>query len=107
MKANWGVSIIFGVMAFLCTFFFSLTNNTWQTSLFRAGIGFLLFFILGYLTKFILKQISQKKIPLHTNQNSEDEGIPKIDQEERESEAKMDETDFQAIPLQALHNGEK
>jgi putative Mn2+ efflux pump MntP len=106
MKANWGVSTIFGVMAFICTFFFSLLNNTWQTSLFRAGIGFMLFFILGYLTMFSLKQISQKKMASHTNEKSEDEGKAKIDQE-RETEAKMDETDFQAIPLQALHNGDK
>jgi hypothetical protein len=105
MNGKWGISTGFGVIALICTFLFSLMNNTWQTSLFRAGIGFILFFILGFITLVSLKQISQRKITLQTSGKVEDKNQLTIDQES-ETEAEMDEMDFQAIPLQALHNGE-
>lgn len=101
----WRKSTILGAIAFLFTFFFSLTNNTWQTSLFRAGTGFLLFFSLGMITLFALQELLIKKAQIPVQQNAEVEGTIDMRKENR-SEANMEETAFQAIPLQSLHNGE-
>jgi amino acid permease len=106
MKGKWRISIIFGLIAFICTFFFSLMNNTWQTSLFRAGIGLILFFIIGYITLIVIQQFSQKKFSLPIDTKVKGEGITERDQVSK-LETDVAETDFQAIPLQALHNGEK
>ena len=81
-------------------------NNTWQTSLFRAGIGFLLFFTVGYLLLFVLHQILQKKVSLSSNDKVAEEGKPEFEQEKQLVEGPMDESAFQAIPLQALHSGD-
>ena len=105
MKKKWGNSTILGVIAFLFTFFFSLMNNTWQTSLFRAGTGFLLFFSLGFISLFALQQILKKKVQTPNMEKAEADGTFTMNQENN-PEANMEEVAFQAIPLQALHNGE-
>jgi hypothetical protein len=107
MAGNWGFNAFLGLTAFFFTYFFSYTNNTWQTSSFRAGIGFLFFFVLGYIFRFVLQQIGSKKnTGLITNQNMGERSIPKAKQKNQVEEEPIDEPSFQAMPLQSLHNGE-
>jgi hypothetical protein len=107
MVANWGINAILGLTAFLFTYFFSLVNNTWQTSISRAGIGFLLFFILGYIFRFVLYQIALKKtLDLIQKKSREEESKQEEKRKSHVEEVTMDEPSFQAIPLRSLHNGE-
>lgn len=107
MVANWGINAILGLTAFLFTYFFSLVNNTWQTSISRAGIGFLLFFILGYIFRFVLYQIALKKtLDLIQKKSREEENKQEEKRKSHVEEVTMDEPSFQAIPLRSLHNGE-
>jgi hypothetical protein len=85
---NWKVNLSLGLTASVFTFIFSIENNTWLTSLMRAGLGFLLFFVLAYLLRFFICLISSKK--LKNNQKT----VVK-DQEEADS--------FQSISLDSLH----
>ncbi|MEH7505272.1 hypothetical protein V7152_25275 [Neobacillus drentensis] len=105
MAANWKLNTILGLTAFLLTFLFSFTKNTWQTSMFRASIGFLLFFVLGYMLSHVLDQMKIKK-----NSSSVHEPIA-VDESNAETESQKQvegvlEESFQQIPLQALHKGE-
>ncbi|MDR7235731.1 hypothetical protein [Neobacillus drentensis] len=107
MAGNWGVNAILGLTAFICTYLFSFTNNTWQTSLFRSGIGLLLFFLLGYIFRYVLQQIGSKKNTAFIEKQSMDKRTnPKEDQKNEADEEQIGESSFQSIPLQALHNGE-
>jgi uncharacterized membrane protein YraQ (UPF0718 family) len=105
MIANLKVNIILGFVAFLFTYLFSVANNTWQTSLFRAFLGFLIFFILGFALSFILKQKEAKK------HDSMSESPLNVTPEKVETEQKKlvdkelkSEPSFQSIPLNSLHN---
>ncbi|WP_251554681.1 hypothetical protein [Neobacillus muris] len=55
--------ILLGFTAFVISFFVSLLHNTWAMALFRSVIGFVLFFILGLVVRFILNQILPKMNP--------------------------------------------
>jgi uncharacterized membrane protein YraQ (UPF0718 family) len=116
MKSSIKLNVIIGMIAFLITGLFSFVNNTWQLSLFRAGIGFLLFFILGNLLSFLLyqklsknesKNSQNKIVKVKDNQSTllteNVEDIPLADP----VDDLVDEPPFQAIPLQSLHNGEE
>ncbi|PFP30761.1 hypothetical protein COJ96_02015 [Bacillus sp. AFS073361] len=108
MVANWIVNASLGLTAFLFTYYFSLQNNTWQTALFRAGIGFLLFFILGIILRFILHQIISKKNPeLSQKQNTVEESSPETERTNHVEEVPMAEPVFQSIPLDSLHTREE
>lgn len=96
MVANWGFNACLGLTALGLTFFFSWQNNTWQTSLFRALIGFILFFLLGYLFRMLLFLIGSKKdgrtgsvSELDTNVNI----VLEVDKD----------VAFQPVPLTSLH----
>lgn len=108
MIAYLKVNAIIGCIVFLITGLFSLVNNTWQLSLFRAGIGFLLFFILGNLLSILLHQILSKN---NTNssqiQNVNEESNLRTEVKQLVEDIPLDEPSFQAIPLQSLHNGEE
>lgn len=103
---KWRVNSILGFIAFLFSFGFSYINNTWQTSLFRAVIGFLLFFLLGALVTIVWNQmISQKNEPLRTNNRAEEE--QNLDDKPKKSaEEQGEEHSFQAMSLGALHKGD-
>lgn len=106
MVANWGVNAILGLTAFILTFFISLVNNTWQTSSFRAVVGFLLFFLFGYLLRFILHEIGLNKNSDQVQKpNTEEERNPELDWKEQVEVGPMGDQSFQAVPLQSLHNG--
>jgi hypothetical protein len=99
MAGNWRVNAMLGITAFLFTYFFSLVNNTWLTSLFRAGIGFLIFFIFGFFLRFVVNhQIVSKK-------NPGEEFSPKVEREKKIDEEAIDDPLFQALPLHSLHKG--
>jgi uncharacterized membrane protein YraQ (UPF0718 family) len=107
MLANWRVNGILGITALFFTYFFSLVYNTWQTSLFRAGIGFIFFFVLGYSLRFVLQQIgSNKNSDLTLKENMGEVSNPEVEQKNQVEEASMVESSFHAIPLHSLHNGE-
>jgi TM2 domain-containing membrane protein YozV len=57
------INVILGLTAFVITFLVSRVNNIINTSLFRSGIGFLVFFLIGYILRFVLYQIQIKKVP--------------------------------------------
>lgn len=104
MKVKWGVSIVFGVIAFILTFCFSIVNNTWLPSLFRAVIGFLLFAILGYWLRFVLCSIvSMKKIDPIPKQNSRVASPLETEQGISTEEDSNDKPLFKSIPLESLH----
>ena len=105
MAANWKLNAILGLTSFLLTYLFSVTNNTWQTSMVRACIGFLLFFVLGYLLRFVLKQMKVKQnfsadqeFDTAVGSNTGPVMINQIDEGQADA--------FQQIPLQTLHKGE-
>lgn len=107
MTGNWKINTILGCTGFLFTYLFSIMNNTWQTSLFRAGIGFLLFFLLAYVLRFVLHQTLEKQ-KIEAIISPQQEGIvapSKIEINEQSEEVVEDEMEFEAIPLHNLHSG--
>jgi uncharacterized membrane protein YraQ (UPF0718 family) len=106
MAASWRVNLFLGIISFLFTYLFSIENNTWQMSLFRAGIGFLLFFLLGYILRFLLHQIAAKKSTSLLEELNKEEisGQNKIQNDVENGQS--DDPSFQAITLGALHNGD-
>ena len=61
MAGNWRINAFLALLASLFTFFSSIFNNTWQTSLLRALIGFLLFFFLGNIIRVAINQNNSNK----------------------------------------------
>jgi hypothetical protein len=107
MAGNWGVNVILGLMGSLLTFLFSFSNNTWQTSIVRSGIGFLIFFVLGYLLQYILRQISAAKTSQPKKHRKRHEEIKRADDQTVFSKEKTEsDSSFQAISLNSLHQGE-
>jgi uncharacterized membrane protein YraQ (UPF0718 family) len=107
MSGNWRVNAILGIIAFLLTYLFSFVNNTWLTSSFRAGIGFLIFFVLGFFLRFLLKHqlVSKNNTGLIQKQNVGEEFSPKVEQEKKIDEEALDDPLFLALPLHSLHKG--
>lgn len=106
MTASWRESLLLGVISFLFTYLFSIINNTWQMSMLRAGIGFLLFFLLGYIFQFLFHQmVSAKSISLPAEEMYEEEN-EQIDHQNRTDFDQNEEPLFQEITLGSLHNGD-
>ncbi|MBT2657845.1 hypothetical protein J7E81_21830 [Bacillus sp. ISL-18] len=57
------INIILGLAAFVITFLVSRVHNILNTSLFRSAIGFVVFFLMGYLVRIVLHQIQTKEVP--------------------------------------------
>ncbi|MGG1399053.1 hypothetical protein ABE288_14800 [Bacillus salipaludis] len=106
MEGNWIVNIILGVAAFLLTYVFSIGNNTWQTSFFRSGIGFLLFFVFGYILRSVLHQISAMNTPNRIEELGAEEEWDTSNKYNYDAEQSVEESSFQSVPLSSLHNGE-
>ena len=104
MAFNWKLNAILGLTAFLLTYLFSITNNMWPTSLFRACIGFLIFFILGYVLRLVLNQLIIKKSSSSDNEDHLMEGS-NTDLETKNQGDELLEESFQQIPLTGLHSG--
>lgn len=107
MAGNWRVNAMLGITAFLFTYFFSFVNNTWVTSLFRAGIGFLIFFIFSFFLRFVVHHqiVSKKNTGIIQEQNAGEDSSPKMEQEKKIDEQPIADPLFQALPLHALHKG--
>lgn len=102
MSGSWRINAFLGLIAFIFSYFLSSINNTWQTSLFRAVIGFILFFIAGYLVRLILHQPE-------TESQQPKQNLPKYRSKEENQtndtpEVTKDESTFQAVSLNALHD---
>lgn len=106
MAKKWKFNVIFGFTAFLFTYFFSIANNTWQTSSFRASTGFLLFFVLGYMLQFFLSQIVSKKNASPFQKQTVGVKADLEMESKNLDDLPHGEQPFQAIPLHSLHNGE-
>ncbi|MEH7076591.1 hypothetical protein [Neobacillus drentensis] len=105
MAANWKLNAILGFIAFLLTYLFSVTNNTWQTSMLRACLGFVLFFVLGYLLRFALNQmIIKQNLNAGQANNPTEESNTSPDMTNQVDVGLEDA--FQQIPLQSIHKGE-
>ena len=101
MAGNWGINTLLALLASLITYFSSFMNNTWQTSMLRAIIGFLLFFLFGYILRVVLHQtISKERLD-----SIQSERAPEVDAPERTETVQEDEPAFQSIPLDSLHIG--
>ncbi|MDQ0199540.1 hypothetical protein [Neobacillus ginsengisoli] len=107
MKANWGVNAILGFIAFLLTYIFSFMNNTLLTSLIRAGIGFLLFFIVGNMLQLVLQHMVTKKNSDLVQQQNEVETSKVGDGKSPIEKVELGEQSFQSLPLDLLHNGDR
>ncbi len=106
MIENWRVNAVLGLLAFIFTFTFSLINNTWITSLFRAGIGFIVFFIFAYILRIVMYQIiSKKNADFLPKQNREKESSVESVSNTQIEDSSIDNQSFQAVTLQSLHNG--
>ena len=107
MGVNWGVNGLIGLTVSLFTYYFSYTNNTWQTSLLRAVIGFLLFFVLGIVFQLVLQQVDTfKKTERDEKQNHVDRARPKPEPLVQDDEVIMEESSFRAFSLDALHSSD-
>jgi hypothetical protein len=99
MVINWGFHAIIAAILSIITCFSSIIYNTWQTSLVRSGIGFLLFFVLSIFFQFVLHQfisktiVEKKALEANSERKSNMEEISEYDS-------------FQSIPLHSLHNAE-
>lgn len=105
MATIWKVNGLLGLTVFLFTYVFSIMNNTWATSLFRAGIGFLLFFLLGFVLRFVLFMSTKMKNQVATKPTQVEENPPKEELKMEYEQASTEERDFEALPLQQLHDG--
>lgn len=54
MVGNIKINLWLGLIGFLITFFSSIENNLWTTSLFRGVLGFALWFFLAFVLRFVL-----------------------------------------------------
>ncbi|MEH7307808.1 hypothetical protein [Neobacillus drentensis] len=106
MAANWRLNTILGLTAFLLTYIFSYSNNMWQTSLFRACIGFLVFFLLGFVVRIVLNEVKIKKTSSTVDDHHTVEGS-NIEQETNKHIEEVMEESFQQIPLHGLHKGDR
>jgi hypothetical protein len=108
MAGKWGVNVILGLMGSLLTFLFSFVNNTWQTSIMRSGLGFLIFFVLGYLLQYIIRKIGAAKASEPKEYRERYEEVNSADDKTVIAEEKTEtDSSFQAISLTSLHKGEE
>jgi hypothetical protein len=103
MKAKWGISLIFGILASILTYCFSIVNNTWLPSLFRAVIGFFLFAMLGFSLRFVLLFIAVNQVNPFPKQSPKVDSPSEALQENLPEEESNDEPVFQRMPLDSLH----
>ncbi|HJV47275.1 MAG TPA: hypothetical protein VJ824_16275 [Bacillota bacterium] len=98
MTSGW-INLGLGLIAFFLTFYFSWFNNTWQITMFRAGIGFIVFFLFGYLLRFTLSTITSM------NHGAKQIAPAKEIELEKPLEEMGDEEEggFQALPIASLH----
>lgn len=104
MVGNWKFNIIFGLVAFIITFLFSLPNNTWQTTIFRGSIGFFFFYIFSYFVRVLFFQIISRKANQVIVKDHTDEAKDPLKEESKEVTF---EEQFESIPLHALHKEAK
>ncbi|MBL4952963.1 hypothetical protein JK635_12140 [Neobacillus sp. YIM B02564] len=120
MSGSWRINAILGLTAFILSFVLSFVNNTWQTSLFRAVIGFVLFFIFGYLLRMIFQQMTSRKSgdklppqtmnqPYSAKANAAKQSHSQWQEavngkgKSKAPEVSKENAHFQAISLEALH----
>lgn len=105
MAGNWKANILLGLTAFLFTFCFSIENNTWITALFRSGIGFVIFFIFGYVIRIVLSLIFSMKTTDPTEERTvTDKAEINFHEQNEEKQQWGEPSSFQSIPLNALHS---
>jgi hypothetical protein len=104
MVGNWKFNFFFGLVAFVGTFLFSLPNNTWQISIFRGSIGFILFFLISYFVRAFLFVLISRKAKQDIDKN-----LPNIEPDfhQVKSEEVNSEEQFESLPLHALHQEAK
>ena len=56
---TWIINFVISIIAFLLVFVGSLSSNTANTSLFRAGIAFLFFYMVTYVIRWLLMLASK------------------------------------------------
>ncbi|WP_043930462.1 hypothetical protein [Bacillus sp. EB01] len=100
---KWKVNILLGLVACTASFLFSYMNNMWHVSLTRAGIGFLLFFMAGWVAQIVLGllKVEEKETRQVTLLENESVPLPGEIAEQKE------EQPFTGIPLELLHGKEE
>lgn len=58
MKGNLLFNLVFGVIGFILTLLFSLTNNLFMTSVIRGAVSFVVWFLLAFLLRWTWTLIS-------------------------------------------------
>lgn len=68
---NWVINLFMGLFAFTITFFMSFGKNLLTTTFYRGTISFILFFLIGYLFRWLLG-IATKEVVLEETVNVND-----------------------------------
>ncbi|MWV43525.1 hypothetical protein GRF59_07745 [Paenibacillus sp. HJL G12] len=58
MKGNLRFNLVFGVIGFILTLLFSLTNNLFMTSVIRGLVSFVIWFVLAFLLRWAWTAVS-------------------------------------------------
>lgn len=102
MSVKWRVNIFLGLLAFVFSWAFSFANNMWLTSLFRAFIGFFIFFLFGLILQILFQLFNYSK-----NDNSKAQvSLSEIHTRAEilnTSEHNNEENSFTGISLETLH----
>ncbi|WP_318507779.1 hypothetical protein [Bacillus sp. T3] len=106
MVGNWKINILLGATGFLFTYLFSFMNNTWLTSIFRASLVFLLFFLLGYGLRIGLHQFTREETSdtSHIGQTVKDAVLPQNNISNQIEESTNVQVEFEEVPLQHIHS---
>lgn len=63
MIGNILINLIFGLIGFAFTFFINYGNNLLLTSFIRGILGFIIWFVLAFLLRWVLGSIVQQNLP--------------------------------------------
>lgn len=62
MKGKLRFNLIAGIVGFVFTFIFSIRNNLWMTSMYRALLAFAIWFLLAFLMNWVLAAITGPRV---------------------------------------------
>ncbi|WP_239716158.1 hypothetical protein [Paenibacillus sp. 19GGS1-52] len=72
MIGNIVINLIFGLLGFIFTFFINYGNNLLLTSFIRGILGFIIWFVLAFLLRWVLGSIVQQNLPpIDSDSNNE------------------------------------
>lgn len=108
MAGKWKVNVFLGFSGFLVTYLFSITNNTWQTTIIRAVFGLIFFYLLGLILRYVLSLKGANSVkPQLKGDNTKAELKKTREQKQNQEKGTKEDIPFQAISLHSLHKVEE